>query len=488
VAASRSAARTQNVSTCREGVECTLNVPRYRFAGFVLSPRRRALIRGGRPLRLIPRYFDLLVFLVEHRHEAVHRRDIFDRVWSDVVVSDTALSQAIRTLRRVLGDDTRDPRYIRTVARHGYQFVCAPVIEEPDEGGWPPGEDGVTAGIVIAPAEADGRAVGGGADAFEPLLERLLLCPTTATEEEEQRDAAERLHALGTTEALKRLGRRTGHASARALLRDTRWDVASAGDVPIAGEPDALATVAALIRLRLRRVGRAARERAASAAAAGGIAGSIAGALGGLLLAAAPGGEAPLAVVPVLTILGFGCGAVGGAGVGSGLAVAESVARSSRFAALALGGALGGGMTGLLVEWLGRWTLATLVGLRLPIGGGLEGTILGAAAGLGYAAATRGIDGGLAAPRGGRRIRAAAITSLCCGAGALMIAALGRPLVGGTVHLIAQAAVGSKAALTPLGRLIGEPDFGRLTQIFIAAGEGCLFGFGVSFGLTRRPR
>ena len=76
---------------------------RYRFSEFVLSPRRRVLTRGGHEQPLIPRYFDLLVFLVEHRHEAVHRRDIFDRVWSDVVVSDSALSQAIRTIRRTLG-------------------------------------------------------------------------------------------------------------------------------------------------------------------------------------------------------------------------------------------------------------------------------------------------------------------------------------------------------------------------------------------------
>src|SRR5687768_18096244 len=91
------------------------------------------LLHEGRELPLIPRYFDLLVFLIEHRHEAVHRREIFDRVWSDVIVSDSALSQAIRTLRRTLGDDPREPRFIRTVSRHGYRFVFPDVIEEPDE-------------------------------------------------------------------------------------------------------------------------------------------------------------------------------------------------------------------------------------------------------------------------------------------------------------------------------------------------------------------
>ncbi|HET7293990.1 MAG TPA: winged helix-turn-helix domain-containing protein, partial [Vicinamibacteria bacterium] len=92
--------------------------PRYRFGDFVLSPSQRALLRAGRPVPLIPRYLDLLLLLVERRHEAVHRRDIFDRVWSDVVVSDGALSQAVRTLRRALGDGSREPSFIRTVSRH----------------------------------------------------------------------------------------------------------------------------------------------------------------------------------------------------------------------------------------------------------------------------------------------------------------------------------------------------------------------------------
>ena len=59
-------------------------VIRYRFSDFTLSPQRRLLLREGREVPLIPRYFDLLVLLIERRHEAVHRREIFDRVWTDV--------------------------------------------------------------------------------------------------------------------------------------------------------------------------------------------------------------------------------------------------------------------------------------------------------------------------------------------------------------------------------------------------------------------
>jgi DNA-binding winged helix-turn-helix (wHTH) protein len=106
---------------------------RYRFGPFVLAPARRLLLQGERELPLIPRYFDLLLLLVERRSEAVSRRLIFDSVWPDVVVSDGALSQAVRTLRRALGDDPREPRYIRTVSRHGYRFVFPHVIEEGDD-------------------------------------------------------------------------------------------------------------------------------------------------------------------------------------------------------------------------------------------------------------------------------------------------------------------------------------------------------------------
>src|SRR6187399_368092 len=100
----------------------------------MLSPRRRLLLRNGQEQPLIPRYFDLLLFLIERRAEAVHRRDIFDRIWTDVIVSDSALSQAIRTIRSVLGDDSRAPRFVRTVSRHGYRFVFEDVAEEIDDG------------------------------------------------------------------------------------------------------------------------------------------------------------------------------------------------------------------------------------------------------------------------------------------------------------------------------------------------------------------
>jgi DNA-binding winged helix-turn-helix (wHTH) protein len=454
-------------------------LPRYRFADFILSPRRRALTRGGQELRLIPRYFDLLVFLVERRHEAVHRRDIFDRVWSDVVVSDSALSQAIRTLRRTLGDDSREPAYIRTVARHGYRFVFTNVVEEEDDGEW-------QAAAEIGPSVGD---VAGSNDAqFETLLKRVTDRTGSADDEQDQRDAAERLHALGTAETLARLGERPDHAYARALLRDTRWDVPGSGPVPLLGQPAFVSAAATLIALRLRRAARVAAGRGLGASLGGAVAGMVAGTVGGFLLATAPGSDAPLAVAGVLAAIGAGCGAIGGAGIGCGISAAEATARSQRATVIVLGAALGGAFVGSAVQWLGRLSLSTLVGVHVSIGGGLEGLVLGAAAGVGYALATRRVEGGLATPRGGERLEAALVTALTCAIGAIALSTNGRPLVGGTIHAIAEASAGSQAMLTPLGRLIGDPDFGPVTQTVIGTGEAGLFGFGLALGLTRRPR
>ena len=451
-------------------------MPRYRFGDFIVSPRRRMLVRAGRELPLIPRYFDLLVFLVERRHEAVHRRDIFDRVWSDVVVSDSALSQAIRTIRRTLGDDSREPRFVRTVSRHGYQFVFSDVVEEEDDGASPSIEPESTAS-----AERSTEP-----DPFEPLLQAITRLPANAAEEETQREAAELLHALGTSEALVRLGTRPRHAFARALLRDTRWDSPSAGAVPIVGQPASFATAGALIVIRLRRMARLVAARAAGAATGACAAGAIGGATGGAVLTVAPGSAAPIAIVPVLGAIGAVCGALGAVGVAAGLSAAESISRSERAAAIVAGAGAGGGLAGYAIQWVGRWSLAAVVGVHVATGGGVEGLVIGAAAGLGYAISTSRADGGLAAPRGRGRMMVAALTSAMCAVAALGLTLAGRPLVGGTVHAIAQASQGSQATLAPLGHLVGEPDFGPIARAVIGMGEGALFGLGFALGLTRR--
>jgi DNA-binding winged helix-turn-helix (wHTH) protein len=459
---------------------------RYRFGRFVLSPARRVLYEDGHEVGLIPRYFDLLVLLVEQRNRAVHRQEIFDRVWADVVVSDGALTQAIRTIRRVLGDDPREPTFIRTVSRHGYQFVWAAVAEEADAAPVAP--------AIAAPAEtplAASASAGGGADLFAPLVALLLKEGAGAGATEDERyDAAVRLHELGTDEALRRIDERPGHEEARAILRDARWNAPQAGPVPLLAAQGRVRAIADVVALRLRHAARIASARWAGASVAAAAAGAVAGVAGGVALALVPGSQTGAQVALPLAAIGGIAGAAGGAGIGAGLAAAEALARSARGAALASGGALAGWAVGGLAHHLARALLGGVFGRDLAgIAGGLEGLVLGGAVGAGYAVATRRLsEGGMAAPRGPARWRAALVTGVVTGLSGLALAAAGRHLVGSSLDLMAGAFNGSQVGLDPLARLLGEDSLRPITRALVSGFEGAMFGTGLAFGLMRRPK
>jgi DNA-binding winged helix-turn-helix (wHTH) protein len=97
-----------------------------RFEEFELDPADRRLRRGGEPVELNGRYFDALALLVREPGRLVSKDRFLDEVWSGVPVTDEALTQCIKTLRRQLGDDAARPRFIETVPKHGYRFI-APV-------------------------------------------------------------------------------------------------------------------------------------------------------------------------------------------------------------------------------------------------------------------------------------------------------------------------------------------------------------------------
>ncbi len=97
--------------------------PRYRFDDFVLDVPDRQLWYGDTRIDLNARYLDALVLLVREQDRLVEKSRFFDEVWSDVVVSDSALTQCVKEIRKQLGDDASNPRYIQTVPGYGYRFI-----------------------------------------------------------------------------------------------------------------------------------------------------------------------------------------------------------------------------------------------------------------------------------------------------------------------------------------------------------------------------
>lgn len=68
----------------------------------------------------------LLLCLADHAGEVVSIDELLDKVWAEVSLSQDSVYQAVTSLRRVLGDDSRQPTYIETVQRLGYRLVATP--------------------------------------------------------------------------------------------------------------------------------------------------------------------------------------------------------------------------------------------------------------------------------------------------------------------------------------------------------------------------
>lgn len=100
----------------------------FRFERFLFDSRDRWLSRDDVPVELNARYLDALALLVREHGKLVSKERFLEEVWRGVPVTDEALTQCIRTLRRQLGDDAARPRFIETVPKHGYRFI-APVEE-----------------------------------------------------------------------------------------------------------------------------------------------------------------------------------------------------------------------------------------------------------------------------------------------------------------------------------------------------------------------
>ena len=108
---------------------------KVRFGEFVLDPDSRQLFRGGAEVHLQPKTFELLDLLVRSRPKALSKQHIRGQLWPDTVVGDASLTVAVAELRSALGDDAKEPRYVRTVYGFGYAF--AGEVEAEKAGGSP---------------------------------------------------------------------------------------------------------------------------------------------------------------------------------------------------------------------------------------------------------------------------------------------------------------------------------------------------------------
>jgi Tol biopolymer transport system component/DNA-binding winged helix-turn-helix (wHTH) protein len=103
----------------------------FTFADVEVREREFCIVKSGEVLPVEPKAFRVLIFLLRSPHRLISKDELLDAVWNDCAVSENSLTRSIAVLRRLLGDDTREPRYIATVPTVGYRFLCdVEVVED----------------------------------------------------------------------------------------------------------------------------------------------------------------------------------------------------------------------------------------------------------------------------------------------------------------------------------------------------------------------
>ncbi len=114
-----------------------LETHNFEFGEFLLDAREKVLLRDGKPIPITPKAFQLLFLLVEKHGHLVEKNELMKSVWADSFVEEGNITFTIGLLRKLLEDNTKNPRFIETVPRRGYRFIAdvrrVENLEEEDE-------------------------------------------------------------------------------------------------------------------------------------------------------------------------------------------------------------------------------------------------------------------------------------------------------------------------------------------------------------------
>ena len=104
--------------------------PTYRCENVEIDTAQGCVKRDGQEGYLRQQSFQVLVYLIERRQRLISKEELIENFWRDTAVTDNALVQCIAEIRKALGDDPRQPRFIKTIPKVGYRFVGAVEVEQ----------------------------------------------------------------------------------------------------------------------------------------------------------------------------------------------------------------------------------------------------------------------------------------------------------------------------------------------------------------------
>ena len=137
----------------------------FRFGDVEVREREFTLIKAGEIVPVEPKAFRVLLLLLRNPQKLIAKEELLNAVWGDAAVTENSLTRSIALLRKLLGDETRSPRYIETVATVGYRFVCKVEVSEDPSGileptGQPPVNGNEAEAAANESPQVNGVAVG----------------------------------------------------------------------------------------------------------------------------------------------------------------------------------------------------------------------------------------------------------------------------------------------------------------------------------------
>jgi TolB-like protein/DNA-binding winged helix-turn-helix (wHTH) protein/tetratricopeptide (TPR) repeat protein len=133
----------------------------FRFEDVEVRERELTLIKAGEVVPVEPKAFRVLLFLLHNPQRLITKEELLDAVWADAAVTESSLTRSIAKLRRALGDDFQEPRYIETVATVGYRLVCPVEVSEDSGYGSEPAHASPETEDTAIPATSDSQVAPG---------------------------------------------------------------------------------------------------------------------------------------------------------------------------------------------------------------------------------------------------------------------------------------------------------------------------------------
>src|SRR5919199_5383210 len=119
---------------------------RYVFGDYRLDTQHYELRYRNQPIKLRPKVFNVLSYLIAHRDRVVSKDELLEQVWPNQFIGDGSLNACLMAVRKAVGDNGKVQHCIQTLHGRGYRFIAG--VEEHAEDTPPHAEH-----VVLAPAQ-----------------------------------------------------------------------------------------------------------------------------------------------------------------------------------------------------------------------------------------------------------------------------------------------------------------------------------------------